>query len=581
MRAFIQQLALVCLLCLLPAGSGIAAQHALLIGISDYKSERIKDLQGPINDVTALESILVKHWDFDQNNIVSLVNADATEARIKQELARLHTHTNAGDDIVLYFSGHGTSVMDPDFGARLNLPDTSGAMVTHEFNPAAFVKSLAKTKQPGAANDGLLIGRYEIKPVLKSLSKDRTVFVVVDACFSGNAVRGKTSSQRSKQTRLLNLEHGFESNTVVRNGITGAARCINCDQHDKNALFDYENVIYFGAAAENQLAVDHTQSEIDAGLASTFDNKPHGGFSDALLRVLTDEKLLNDDRLSYQRLFNLLTATFYIQCAHCAHNPVLLPERDSKTLKQPFLSRMRSAPSKPDKETNPALQLAAVELPVDVMNELTTVRSVTLEATWPDIELQEIDNGIKATAADGRLISMLPLHWTPQNIANWAAARAWLKTRKIKDELQSQGDLKVSFRHPMVSPVAFEGETVSFNLRSDSEARLVMLIFNSHGGLSLLYPANASEAQHVLQPNRTQLFPDAREFQLQVSKPWGTDDVLVYALPADSTISEALLPLAQLTTFDQQHPSLQSFLSALDSGKTPYSASHVRFYSTE
>ena len=51
--------------------------------------------------------------------------------------------------------------------------------------------------------------------------------------------------------------------------------------------FEYKNTVYFGAAAEDQFAVDFSQAEIDAGLVSSIDGLPHGGFTDALLRVLS------------------------------------------------------------------------------------------------------------------------------------------------------------------------------------------------------------------------------------------------------------------------------------------------------
>jgi len=183
---------LICIVLLVPS-LGMAKQHALLIGVSDYQNKRITDLEGPQFDVPAMQKVLNQHWGVDEENMVSLVNEQATERNIKAELNALHTRTKPGDDIVIYFSGHGTSGKDPDFGAKLNLPDESGALVTYDFDPATHIARIRAGKPVAAEDDGLLIGRHEIKPMLQSLSEERTVLVVFDSCFSGNAVRSQST----------------------------------------------------------------------------------------------------------------------------------------------------------------------------------------------------------------------------------------------------------------------------------------------------------------------------------------------------------------------------------------------------
>jgi len=529
-----------------------ADQHALLIGVGDYAFERIEDLEGPVHDVAALQTVLNTHWGFNPANISTLVNEQASERNIKAAFETLLKNTNKGDDVLIYFSGHGTSIKDQDFGVLLNLPHTSGALVTHDFDPRKHMARIESGEPIDADDDGILIGRHEIKPMLEKLSQDRTVFVIFDSCFSGN--------------------------------------CLNCKPIGDTPSFDYNNVIYFGAAADNQLAIEHTQAEIDAGLVSTFDGKPHGGFSDALLRVMSNPDLFANNPVNYRQLFNLLVNTFNVNCANCAHNPVLLPGSGSKALTKTVLSKVPekttlaslSNPFSFDKNAlKPALQIAATNLATPLTKAINLIESVQMNGVSPDISLKQQGDKLEARAADGLLISTLPANAESAVVEKWLAAQAWLKTRKLKDAANNGGNLMANFRNPLTNPVAFAGESVYFTVSLEKEARLVMLLTNSSGELSLLYPLDQQQAEQVFSAPGTIHFPDREDVVLKVTEPWGTDNVAIYALPSDSALGTALLPLAQKPNFDHTEPEITRFSRALDTSTTRYSVAHVRFHATK
>lgn len=568
-----------------------ADQHALLIGVSDYKSNRIADLEGPAHDVSALQKILQNDWNLNSANIISLVNQQANERNIKSAFRSLLDTTNAGDDIMIYFSGHGTSIKDKNFGAMLNLPHTSGALVTYDFDPAEHIARMNAGDSVNAENDGLLIGRYELKPLLQQLSKDRTVFVIFDSCFSGNTVRSLNRPYTPKQNRLLNITLGSESEPEVRTGITGASRCLNCTATSTlETPFEYSNVVYFGAAADNQLAIEHSQADIDAGLINTFDGKPHGGFSDALLRVLSNQSPKKNKAISYRTLFNLVVNTFNVNCANCAHNPVLLAGLENNVASKYVLSQNavdadQSTPftlaSFDTAAQKPELQIAALNLGEGMSRAIGLLDSVQLNSITPDIALVLKGGNIEAQAADGQLISILPADSHPSRLADWLSAQAWMKARKLKDAQQNKGTIQASFRNPLTNPVAFAGESVYFTITLEKNAKLVVLITNSNGELSLLYPSTREEAEHVFGPAKTFKFPNQNDFNLKVVEPWGTDNVSIYALAANSDISASLIPLVDKPDFTRTEPLLTRFIQTLDSAETQYSTAHVRFHTTQ
>ena len=65
------------LLLLLPA-SGLAAKHALLIGIADYRVSGITSLDGPVNDIDIVKKILKDRFQFHNSEITVLLDPDAT-----------------------------------------------------------------------------------------------------------------------------------------------------------------------------------------------------------------------------------------------------------------------------------------------------------------------------------------------------------------------------------------------------------------------------------------------------------------------------------------------------------------------
>jgi hypothetical protein len=106
----------------LPAAAAAVAEdsdrYALLVGINEYAqpsnpAPRVSPLQGPVNDVALMRSLLVANYGFkdDANHIVTLIGPQATRSAIAKAF-EAHLIENAkahpGSIVVLYFSGHGS-----------------------------------------------------------------------------------------------------------------------------------------------------------------------------------------------------------------------------------------------------------------------------------------------------------------------------------------------------------------------------------------------------------------------------------------------------------------------------------------
>ncbi len=565
-----------------------ASQYALLIGISDYEDDRVPDLEGPVHDVQALRSVLIRHWQFEPSNIATLINSQASEKAVLNAIEALYTISKPSDDLIIYFSGHGTSASDPDLGARLNLPDGTGALVTSDFNP----DKLQMDSLRSATNDGLLIGRYELKPRLRKLDQQRNVLVIFDACFSGNAVRTVSSRYQPKQTRQLNLS------ALIRGLFDGDKQRNDTQEDDSDKAvsdaFSYENTVYFGASAEKQLAVDFSQAEINAGLVSSIDGKPHGGFTDSLLRVLSVPKpsASADSSLSFAQLFNRVVNQFNIHCDVCGHTPVSLPTVDEagyQLLNRKILHASHR-PSKLPIEPLDSSQFTA-QLLIDPRLQLSKAQLSALQPSRvlstidksddgrPDVTLEAQTRLLEARSLDGQVITRFAYDELESDLPAWLEAHQWLKQRKHHDLLNEQGLLRVEFRHPLYGNHVKQGDYIHFSLYSERDSAVLAFVLDSRGGLSVLYPVDDQDAETQLYANTPRRIPAINQLQIQVTPPWGTDHVLFYELPLHhdltaAAVAKVLSMAAQNVAYDD--PRLKELESLLNSGELPYSTNVVR-----
>ncbi len=79
--------------------------YALLIGVNDYQSDEIADLDNPIKDAEHLYNVLSTKYTFDQDNIYLLNNPTQSEIIIK--LDELSRELTSDDNLLIFFAGHG------------------------------------------------------------------------------------------------------------------------------------------------------------------------------------------------------------------------------------------------------------------------------------------------------------------------------------------------------------------------------------------------------------------------------------------------------------------------------------------
>jgi hypothetical protein len=141
------------------------ARRALCVGINDYPYDG-SDLNGCVNDARAWAGLLTDHYGFAADDVVLLLDAEATKGKVMAALGALVAGAAPGDVLVFTNSSHGTYVAD-----------TSG-------DEARYDQALC----PYDCAENLIVDD-ELRELFAQLPDGVRLTVISDSCFSGTVTR--------------------------------------------------------------------------------------------------------------------------------------------------------------------------------------------------------------------------------------------------------------------------------------------------------------------------------------------------------------------------------------------------------
>ena len=237
-----------------------AGRRALLIGIDAYQS--VSPLNGPVNDANDMAAFLVERAGFRQGDLRLLLDGEATRANI---LAAIETWliegTQPGDDVVLYFSGHGFQQPDTD-GDETDQLDETLVPVDARVDEGRMVRGMI-------TDDDLAL-------LLDRLA-DRRTYVVVDACHSGTSTRSISDGESWRYTKTPRRSDGAPLRVAATRGVSGtvqrAAAIVQAAQSnmvvwtavraDQKALVDRDAVARAGSVFTRRLLAGAKDGKAD------------------------------------------------------------------------------------------------------------------------------------------------------------------------------------------------------------------------------------------------------------------------------------------------------------------------------
>ncbi len=144
-----------------PLGKG-ADRWALVIGISDYDGS-VNDLNYCDDDARDFVSALTVTYGWSSSHILTLLDTAATKDNILDGIQWLAINTKAGDEVVFFYSGHGTTGNGD--------PDKDGEAKDEAIIPSNF-------QTAGVIWDGTLKTEFE------NVDSSRIMFFF-DSCYAG------------------------------------------------------------------------------------------------------------------------------------------------------------------------------------------------------------------------------------------------------------------------------------------------------------------------------------------------------------------------------------------------------------
>lgn len=144
-------------------------RRALLIGINDYPEPENR-LHGCVNDVFQMSAMLQERG-YQPEEIRVVLDARATTRGVNERLQWLLEDVRAGDERVLFYSGHGAQVAAMDADGEPDHKDET--LVTHDFDWSGNT----------GITDGMLARYYANLPYEARFS------IILDCCHSGGLAR--------------------------------------------------------------------------------------------------------------------------------------------------------------------------------------------------------------------------------------------------------------------------------------------------------------------------------------------------------------------------------------------------------
>ncbi len=226
------------------------AKTALCIGINDYPGTA-NDLSGCINDAQDWANALQGRGF---TVVASLLDSAATKAGMVAAMQQLIGQAQAGDSVIITYSGHGTWV-----------PDTSGD------EPDSRDEALC----PYDIGSGNALLDDEIHQLFTQRAAGVKIVLISDSCHSGSVIRWPGPSAEFPRARFLPPAAWLPANRLPR-GVTGeilARRETRGARLGGMALAGGD--LLLAGCADPEYSYD-----------ANFDGRPNGAFTYYALRTL-------------------------------------------------------------------------------------------------------------------------------------------------------------------------------------------------------------------------------------------------------------------------------------------------------
>ena len=186
----------------------LATDYALIIAIGKYQNSTIPVLSNSHQDIQTYKRIL-DSWHVAKKSRTILLNTNATKKNIMNNISSIANKIKKSDRFFMFFSGHGTSLFDEDYGQKLceagleEKMNNSGAILPYDFNPTQISKTL-------------IIGKEDLSKHIKKIDeKGVKALIVFDACFAENSIRNNSNRWINRTPHILTENKSYPYRNIV------------------------------------------------------------------------------------------------------------------------------------------------------------------------------------------------------------------------------------------------------------------------------------------------------------------------------------------------------------------------------
>ncbi len=295
-------------------------RHALIVAIGNYPNpdENLWPVISSANDIPLIKNALIKNQNFNENNVMVLLDSQATKKGITDALDKLIDDVKKGDIVVIHFSSHGHQIEDDNNDEIDGLDEVIvpyGAVASYDENK---FKELFK----GYLRDDLF--GEKITLLRNKLGKNGDVLVILDACHSGSGTRGiPTAKIRGGNSAMVSSKFKAGNFSAV----------------DTAGVFKESVTTKLSTDAATFVLISGAQAKEVNSECNDDNGNPVGSLSYAFSKAISSLK----GKITYQGLFSLIENIMLVKAEK--QKPVLEGDGISRELfggkyekQQPFFS---------------------------------------------------------------------------------------------------------------------------------------------------------------------------------------------------------------------------------------------------
>lgn len=436
--------------------------HALILAAGDYKAPGITPLRGVPHDIKTATEIATR-LGVSEKNIQVIKDADLTLEGIRQAFKKLDENVKPGDDVFVYYSGH---------GARQLIKEESGERCAESL----------------VTIDGFAFNDAELSDNLSRLAQTaKKIIVFFDACHSGG-VSTRSAKFGEFVPKTASLPGQGKACDIPSNIVKRSIAAKSATRGAGGA-----NYVYIAAARDDEVAFDSpstggvaSQAWISCLRGDAADLDRSGGLSAKELvtcaQAKVNAKVANQGGIKPHNI--TITGNAEMVLSYLDTTPAAPPDQ-------------AATPSAPGNPASPPAAVAAV-----------AAQTASMAPTPPST----------TTAAANR-----PQPTPPPVVAAEPAKIAPLAT--LNDMFQGRDDRRLVRLSSPTATLKINQDRFNFSVYSREEGYVYILMAGSDGTtFDILFP-NQIDGNHKIRAGETLTLPRA-SWRLTAGGPVGKNTVL-------------------------------------------------------